>query len=125
MHASGIAENAGKALEHAISAAHHSRAESRVGVIKPGGQANSAGDRIELGDAQALLADQKIRTDDARDFVLLGRRALDVDQTLGLANIEPLGHPRRLPAFEAFAIKKINGAIKLQKHAAKRFKLGS
>src|SRR6266705_3209459 len=119
MHASGIAENAGKALEHAISAAHHSRAESRVGVIKPGGQANSARDRIEFGDAQALLADQKIRTDDARDLVLLRRRALDVDQVRRLPNIEPLRDPCRLLAFDALAIEQIDGAVKLQKDTTK------
>ena len=67
------------------------------------------------------LRQQNVGADDARHVVFERGRTLERDEFRRLAEVEPAGDPFRLFAFNTFAVKQIDRAIKLQQHPAQRF----
>src|SRR5439155_26743819 len=100
-----VAKDAGEPLQHALCAAKDCRAESGVSFVEPRGEADAAGDGIELGYAEAMLRQQQVRPDHPRDLVLEHWGALEFDELGRLALVEPAGDPFRLFALGALAVK--------------------
>ena len=121
MHDRRVAENSGKAAQHAILAPEDGVSHLRIRLIQPGGQADAAGYRIQFRQGEAMVGQEQVGSDDARQVVFQGRGALEVDQGRGLAAVEPGSDPRRLFASDTLSIEQIDGAIELQQHAPECF----
>jgi hypothetical protein len=123
-----VAENVLEAADHSIGPTQNLGLgvrwlESRVGLIQPSGEADTAGNRVQFRHAQAMFGKEQVRANDAGDIVFEGGRALQRDQFRRFAEVEPLRNPHRHFAFGALAIKEIDRAIELKQHPPKRFNL--
>ena len=94
-----------------------------IDLVQPRGQSDAARNGIEFGHRGTVVGEDEIGPDHAGHVVLQRGRALEFDEFGRFAEIEPAGDPFRLFAFDALAVKQIDGAIKLQQHAAEGFEI--
>ena len=66
---------------------------------------------------------KQVGANDTRDLGLEGWVALPGEQGCGLAAVQPIGDPGGLFAFAAFPVEEVDGAVKLEQHAAERIQL--
>ena len=121
MHCRRVPEDSSEATQHSLRAAQNACAGLRVGLIQPGGEADTAGHRIQLRQGESVVRDQQVRPDHPRQFVFQRGGALQLDQFGGLAAVQPGADPGRLFARDALPVKEIHSAVKLQQHAPERF----
>ena len=93
------------------------RAEAGVGLVQPCGEADAAGDGVELGDGEghffvgARLGEDDVWADDAGDVVAEFFLAGVFDEFGGLAGVEVIGDPAGLLALDAHVVEEIAGAV--------------
>ena len=122
-HVRRVAENAGEAVEHAGCAAEHFGPGPGVGAVEPGGEADAAGHAVQFGDAQAVVGEQNVGPDDARQLGAELFAALQVDDRLRLAAIQPSAWPGGEAPLGAPAVNRVGGLVKLEQHAAQLLEL--
>ena len=92
-------------------------------MTEPRRETDAAGDAVQFSDARAGFIENDVRADDAREFGLERRRALDFEEFCRLALVKQGGDPRGLFAGETLPVKKIDGAVELKKDASETFQL--
>ena len=119
----GLVKDPGEAVEHSAGAAEDWGAQSGVTLVEPCGQADAAGDGIEFGDGETVIGQEEVGADDAGPIVFESRVALEIDQGLGFALVEPTGDPRGLFSFEAVSVEEVHRAVELEQHPAQLLEL--
>ena len=120
----GGVKDASEPVEHAAGAADDIGSEVGIGLIEPGGQADTAWNGIEFGDGDALFSEEKVGAYDARPLIFEIGMALEINEGLGLALIEPTGNPWGLFAIDTVAVEEVDRAIELEEDTAEILELG-
>ena len=105
-------QNAFESIEHSVSGADDFLIESRVGLVQPRGQPDSARNRVDLSDDVTVIGENEIWPDDSRKIVANLFALRKFHQLRWFSGIEIARDPFRLFSFDAQLIELIAGSLK-------------
>ncbi len=120
-----VRQHASKSLEHSVRVAEDFRLELGIRLIQPPGQADSARNRINLGDGVTVIGQNEIGPNDERQIVAKFFASRELDEVFRFAGVEIARDPRWLFSFDAELVKLIARALENEQPMTKLLELGT